>query len=140
MRRACRTVRLAPSRFTASSRRSSRVRIHHLAFRTGKLDELERFYRMALGLERRARTSRSVWLAAGHAVLMLEEKARGEPSIPRASLELVCFAVRSKKELEATRKRVCRHARIEAQTNYTFYFRDPDGRRVGVSRYPVRRR
>lgn len=113
------------------------MHIHHLAFRTRKLAELERFYRVALGLERRAKSPRSVWLAAGRAVIMLETKPRGEPDVPRESLELVCFGVRSKKELETTRRRVSRLAPIEGETDYTFYFRDPDGRRVGVSRYPL---
>ena len=58
------------------------MRIHHLAFRSGDIARLERFYVEVLGLAR-----------AGVAV--------------------------------------------EAATEFTLYVRDPDGRRVGLSSYPL---
>ena len=69
--------------------------------------------------------------ATGGTILMLERAAPSEPDAARGSLDLVCFAARSKAELAARRARV----RVEGETDYTFYFRDPDGRRVGFSRY-----
>lgn len=111
------------------------MRVHHVAFRTKKLARLARFYREVVGLRVVRETQRSVWLDAGGTIVMLERAARAEPRVPRASLELVCFAARSKKDLAARRAQVERHARVEGETDYTFYFRDPDGRRVGFSRY-----
>lgn len=109
------------------------MRVHHVAFRTKRLAALVRFYRDVVGLRVVRATERSVWLDAGGTILMLERAERGEPAIPRRTMELVCFSARSKAELAARRARV----RVEGETDYTFYFRDPDGRRVGFSRYRV---
>lgn len=73
----------------------------------------------------------SVWLDAGGAILMLERASGDEPSVPAGTLDLVAFAVEDK---EAWRGRVA----VEAETEHTLYFRDPDGRRVAVSSYVFR--
>jgi hypothetical protein len=78
---------------------------------------------------------RSVWLEAGATLLMLELADATEAPYPKGSYELVCFGARTRKELDGRRARVSRHVRIEGETDYTFYFRDPDGRRVGISCY-----
>ena len=103
-----------------------------MALRTANLAALERFYRDVLGFAvlRRDDTRGSVWLDAGGCVLMLERAETGEPPIPRTSMELVAFAVDDK---ETWRARVD----VEAETAHTLYFRDPDGRRVAVSSYPL---
>ena len=114
------------------------MRIHHVALRTVDLERLERFYAGVLGLRvvRRDYARGSVWLALGlgpdaaAAVLMLERAAPGEPPIPWGSKELVAFAV---DDLGPWRARVA----VEAETAHTLYFRDPDGRRVAVSTYPL---
>jgi catechol 2,3-dioxygenase-like lactoylglutathione lyase family enzyme len=110
------------------------VRIHHVALRTLDLERLERFYAGLLGMRvvRRDYARGSVWLAldAGAAVLMLERAAPGEPPIPWGTKELVAFAV---DDLAPWRTRVA----VEAETAHTLYFRDPDGRRVAVSTYPL---
>ena len=90
-----------------------------------------------MGLRVLSRTPpRSVWLAAGETVLMLERAEDGEPEIAPRSLELVAFAVseREKAALEGTLAE--RGVPVEARTDFTLYFRDPDGRRVGASTYP----
>jgi catechol 2,3-dioxygenase-like lactoylglutathione lyase family enzyme len=117
------------------------MHVHHLAFRTPKLLRLVRFYRDVVGL-RVVRTNklqrgriRSVWLKAGTTLLMLEAADAGEAPYPKGSYELVCFGARTKKEVEAARARMGRRVRVEGETDYTFYFRDPDGRRVGISCY-----
>jgi catechol 2,3-dioxygenase-like lactoylglutathione lyase family enzyme len=114
------------------------VRIHHVALRTPDVARLERFYAGALGLSvvRRDDARGSVWLALGPAadpggaVLMLERAEPGEPAVPAGSHELVAFAV---DDLAPWRSRVA----VEAETAHTLYFRDPDGRRVGLSTYPL---
>lgn len=111
------------------------MHVHHLAFRTPKLSRLVRFYRDVVGLAViRTNARRSVWLKAGTTILMLE--AADEAPYPKGSYELVCFGARTKREVDAHRKRMARRrVRIEGETDYTFYFRDPDGRRVGISCY-----
>jgi glyoxylase I family protein len=110
--------------------------IHHIAMRTRGLARLERFYVDVLGLPvvRRDIARGSVWLGAGHALLMLERSQSDEPRVPRRSAELVAFAVEN---TEPWRARLAKAGvEIEAETRYTLYFRDPDGRRIGVSAFP----
>jgi len=118
------------------------VRVHHLAFRTHRLRHVVRFYCTVLGLaivreQRLPRGKiRSVWLAADRTILMIEAAGADEPGIPPMSNELVAFGV-GKRDVASLRKRVARHrVRIEAETEHTVYFRDPDGRRVALTTYP----
>ena len=71
------------------------MRIHHIAMRTRQLARLEAFYTQVLGLGVVQRdTSRSVWLRAGDAILMLETAEANEPhAIAAGSMELVAFHV-----------------------------------------------
>lgn len=113
------------------------MRIHHIAFRTFDLPRLEAFYVGTLGfvVVRRSR-DRSVWLGAGEARVMLEQAEPGEPPSDPRSMELVAFSIAASDAclLEAALGRA--GVAIEARTPHTLYFRDPDGRRVGVSSYP----
>jgi len=112
------------------------MRVHHLAFRTRDLTKLERFYTDALGLSIARRDGeRSVWLRAGGTILMLEQAEEGEPDVLPASKELVAFGIeapdvgRWRRVLEAS------GIALEGETAFTLYFRDPDGRRIGLSHY-----
>lgn len=115
------------------------MKIHHLAFRTRDLDRLERFYADVLELRLLERKGdRAVWLAVGDAILMLERAEENEPLVPPGSMEFIAFDI-------APHARVGYLARlgeagvpIEAQTEHTLYFRDPDGRRIGLSHYSFR--
>ncbi len=104
--------------------------------RTADLPRLERFYAGTLGLKvlRRDEARGSVWLDAGGAVLMLERAAAGEPGVPPDSKELLAFALDDASSRAAWKSRVA----VEAETEHTLYFRDPDGRRVALSSYPAR--
>ena len=106
------------------------VKVHHIALRTNRRRALERFYGETLGLPTIQKTTRSTWLDAGGTIVMIEKRGRGEPAIPKGSLELLAFAV-TKRAHAALRKKLA----IEASTEFTSYFRDPDGRRVAVSHY-----
>ena len=109
------------------------MRIHHLALRTRDLEGLERFY-ARLGLKRaRVQPGYSVWLRAGDAMLMLELAEPAEPAPTPQSLQLLAFAVDDLAAVERTLAE--QGVRIEDRTEHTLYFRDPDGRRVGVSDY-----
>ena len=108
------------------------MRIHHLALRTHHLDALVRFYSdLGLGVFRE-QPGYSVWLRAGETVLMLEQAEPDEPTVV-PSRELIAFAVENLAAVEGLLR--ARGIAIEARTEHTLYFRDPDGRRLGVSDY-----
>ena len=111
------------------------MRIHHVAFRTRDLARLEAFYGK-LGFDVARRQEHSVWLRAGDAVLMLERAAESESTNGPTTRELVAFATTD--ALDTTKERL-RNAGIvvEAETKFTVYFRDPDGRRLGISRFDL---
>ena len=108
------------------------MRLHHLAMRTGNLPDLVRFYSERLGLRVLQRRDGSVWLDADGTILMLEARSEGEPSVPAGSMEMVAFAIRPEERPGWVTKL---GGLVEAQTEFTLYFRDPDGRRVGLSHY-----
>ena len=113
------------------------MRIHHLAFRTRDLAGLEAFY-LALGFESaRTQPGYSVWLRSGDAVLMLEQAEDAEPSPTPGSRELVAFRVSSAERERVRSVLATRGITLEDETEHTLYFRDPDGRRIGVSSYPL---
>jgi glyoxylase I family protein len=110
-------------------------RIHHLALRSDDPYRIEAFYVTVLGLpvRRRDPARGSVWLGSGEVVVMIERASPGEPGPPEGGLDLVAFGV---DDLEPWRARLAAAGvAIEGETAYTLYFRDPDGRRVGVSTY-----
>ncbi|MFH1808197.1 MAG: VOC family protein [Pseudomonadota bacterium] len=114
------------------------MRLHHIALRTHRVDEVVAFYRDLLALPVvRAQAGRSVWLGLETSVLMVENATADEPGIPPGSGELLAFAVdAATQERIELALRACAVA-IEDRTDFTVYFRDPDGRRVGVSTYPL---
>ena len=108
--------------------------LHHLALRSADLEKTAAFYRETLGLRVvRDNLPRSLWLGLGAgAVLMIEAREPGEPSIPAGSREL--FAVRVENERKAQiRALAVAEGFFDGETEHTVYLRDPDGRRVGVS-------
>jgi catechol 2,3-dioxygenase-like lactoylglutathione lyase family enzyme len=110
--------------------------LHHLALRTVDLERLLAFYATWLACPiARDQRPRAVWLSLGDAVmLMIEQAAPGEPSLPAGSLELVAFRVTADERC-ALRARLVAAGMLEAETAHTLYMRDPDGRRVGFSSY-----
>lgn len=124
------------------------MRIHHLAMRTRDVPRLEAFYAGVLGLKVLQKREGSVWLEAGEAILMLESADPGEPEIPANCKEFIAFRVDApsggeRGENEPNETSRWRNAieqsgcTIEAETQFTLYFRDPDGRRIGLSHYRV---
>jgi catechol 2,3-dioxygenase-like lactoylglutathione lyase family enzyme len=118
--------------------------VHHLALRTPDPSRLERFYAGFLGLRvaRRDAARGSVWLEAGMVVVMIEPAAENEPSPDRASQELLAFGIdagSAHPDLSSWRKRLAEaNVAIEAETPFTLYFRDPEGRRLALSAYVFR--
>src|SRR5436305_1237891 len=111
------------------------MRVHHIAFRTRDLERLERFYVDVLALAITRKTDRSVWLEAGGCVVMLERAADDEPTISPGTMEMIAFDVEKEARVGWLRRLAENGIAIEAQTDHTLYFRDPDGRRIGLSHY-----
>jgi catechol 2,3-dioxygenase-like lactoylglutathione lyase family enzyme len=113
-------------------------RLHHLALRTRDLPGLARFYAQWFGLPvLRDLSPRALWLGLGpEAVLMLEAATPDEPQVPAGSLEFLALHA-TPDERVSLREKLVQQGRLEAETAHTLYFRDPDGRRVGVSSYPL---
>jgi glyoxylase I family protein len=116
--------------------------IHHLAFRTHNIERLERFYRDVVGLALLKKDSKSTWLRLGFGtgntgILMLESRSQTEPEIPPQAMDLTCFAIAPEKAEEIRARLSKFNVPIEGSTPHSLYFRDPDGRRLGVSSYPA---
>jgi glyoxylase I family protein len=112
--------------------------LHHVALRCRDVEKTARFYEQMLGLElvRDARP-RALWLGlGGGAVLMVEAREPGEPAIAAGSRELLALRV-SPDRKTAIRTRAVTLGVFDGETQHTVYFRDPDGRRVGVSTFPL---
>jgi glyoxylase I family protein len=112
--------------------------IHHIALRVADVERSRAFYSGLLGLRELRRFEeepeglRSVWLAAGPAVVMLEKRLKGAGS-DAGSGHVLALAVDSLREWEE-RLRAAGIA-VDDRTAYTLYLRDPDGHRVGLSVY-----
>jgi catechol 2,3-dioxygenase-like lactoylglutathione lyase family enzyme len=112
--------------------------VHHLAFRTPDLDALAAFYGewLCAAVVRDDRP-RALWLELGPgAVLMLELAAAAEPAPDPRSLELTAFRIEAAGR-PALRARLIAAGLLEAETEHTLYLRDPDGRRIAFSSYPL---
>ena len=68
---------------------------------------------------------------------MIEKADHNEPLVVQGSRALLALRVDNTEQV-AVLERLARHGGvIEASTAYTHYFRDPDGRRVAISIYPL---
>ncbi len=120
-------------------------RLHHLALGVSDLSRVAAFYREELGLEEVARhadtsgTLRSIWLALGDGVLMLE-RTEAPPlhveGIGRGPF-LLALAVTSDERAALEATLAARGHAIESRTAHTSYLRDPEGNRVALSDYPL---
>ena len=119
--------------------------LHHLALGARNVERLAAFYSMAFGLREvsRQRDSegdlRSVWLALESAVLMIERTIQRRAAMQGvdAGLFLIAFRI-DRSERADFESRLAAHAcPVEATTEHTSYFRDPEGNRFAVSTYPL---
>jgi glyoxylase I family protein len=123
------------------------ARIHHVALRVADPERALRFYSGVLGLDEARRFDeggrvRSIWLAVGDAVLMLEREIKGSSAAARkgagaeaGSGHVLVFAV---SDLAAWESRLAAAGvAIADRTASTLYVFDPDGHRVGLSVFPL---
>lgn len=119
-------------------------RLHHIALGARDVDKLATFYAVAFELTERVRhyyddgQLRSVWLEMGDTILMVEHTYQTKRRVEGvgAGPFLLAFAVADAHELSALERRVERlGAEIEDRTDFSSYFRDPEGNRVAASHY-----
>lgn len=111
--------------------------IHHLALRTHRVEALAQFYCDVLDLRVARRTERSVWLALEGAVLMIERAEEDEALTTPGTLELLAMRVDPTGRDQVEARLVALGVEVEARTEHTSYFRDPEGRRLAVSTHPL---
>ncbi len=119
--------------------------IHHLAILVADLAGAEAFYCGVLGfrIERRWAekdgTTRSIWLKVGNDALLMLEKA--EPKAARRAeggggWHMLAFTIDATDRARLEAKLAKRGIAIEGRTDYTLYFRDPEGNRLALSHWP----
>lgn len=108
--------------------------LHHVALRVADCERSAAFYSGLLGLLEVRRSGSAVWLRLGGGILMLEQRLRGAG--PEAgSGHLLALAV---DDLPAWEARLAQAGvAIVDRTEHTLYVQDPDGHRVGLSRFPL---
>ena len=119
---------------------SSLPSLHHLALGADDVESLAAFYRDVVGLPETTRhhyedgSLRSIWLAVGDGVLMVEPAEQGRRDVPHHSGGLFLMAFKMSPE---QRKAVEDKLEAESQTEHTRYFRDPEGNRFAISDFPL---
>jgi catechol 2,3-dioxygenase-like lactoylglutathione lyase family enzyme len=113
------------------------MQIHHLAFRSHQLNSTIAFYRDVLGLKSIKTTpGYSIWFELGESILMIERAAPEEPAAALSGERLLALQV-TPAELDSLTGRLIKHGYPElSRSEYTRYFRDPEGRKLGFSTYP----
>ena len=112
---------------------------HHVALRVRDVERALRFYSGLLGLPQLRRREadgriQAAWLDLDPGILMLERKLRGKGG--RGSGHLLALSIR---DLAVWTRRLTRAGiPIPDRTEATLYIQDPDGHRVGLSRFPLR--
>jgi glyoxylase I family protein len=122
-------------------------RVHHLAIKARNVERVAAFYREVLRLDERMRHHddhgvRSIWLACGETILMIERSETGATdrktsfSEDPPGLHLLALHIRAQ-DAAAWRAHLERAGHpIERATPYTIYALDPEGNRIGLSSYP----
>lgn len=121
------------------------VRLHHIALGARQVEEVAAFYRRAFELKESARhhyedgALRSIWLDLSPGVLMVEHTPRMRELVEGvdAGAFLIAFAIQPEERASVEARLQELGARIEAQSAYTLYARDPEGNRVALSHYPL---
>ncbi len=119
--------------------------LHHIALGARDVELVADFYARAFALSERARHHyddgrlRSVWLDLGGTILMVEHTDDPPRHVEGvgAGPFLLAFSTSGPDERAAVEARLEQMgAPVEAGTDFTSYFRDPEGNRVAVSHYP----
>jgi len=123
---------------------SGSLRLHHVALGARDVAAVARFYQDVLGLPESARhltedgELRSVWLDLSGALLMIERTLDPTRRVEGvgAGPFLLAFRVSPDARAAFEQRVVAAGATIESRSDFSSYFRDPEGNRVAVSHYP----
>ena len=125
-----------------------KLALHHLAIKVIDLEACEKFYSQVLGLKPSKfpydenGPTRSVWLQSEEVILMLEQVGKGSKPTSKSSasvkpgLHLIAFAIGRFERNQWKERLTMNGVSIEAESDFTIYFRDPEGNRVALSHYP----
>jgi catechol 2,3-dioxygenase-like lactoylglutathione lyase family enzyme len=124
------------------------AQLHHLALGARDVASLAEFYRDVLGLPEVVRHAgpadgslRSVWLDLGGGVVLMIEKTERESRAVVAGCDagvfLLALGVEAGSLDRWTEKLEGRGIDEEQQTDFTRYFRDPEGNRFALSHYQL---
>jgi hypothetical protein len=120
------------------------MRVHHVAIQVRDLERARAFYVGALGLLEVRRQPHSIWVDADGVILMLESCfGPEEPDAwksDRAGLHLLALAMAPGDRVSWKARLAAAGVVIEAESDFSVYFRDPDGTRLAVSSYPEKSR
>lgn len=119
-------------------------KLHHLALGACDVERVAAFYRDRLGLREVRRHHepggqlRSIWLDLGGPVLMIEHTTAPAPRLPGVGAGAFFLALGAEPAERAELEGLLAASGfpVEARTEYTIYFRDPEGNRVALSSYP----
>lgn len=121
---------------------------HHLAIQVHDVERCAAFYRDVLGLDERVRhqhpdgSLRSIWLSlpGQDGFIALEQTAAEATATPfrhpYVGLHLLALRI-AREERKALLEELSRRGiPVEHETRWTFYIRDPEGNRIGLSHHP----
>tara|TARA_B100000676_G_C17490207_1_gene537870 strand:- start:43 stop:441 length:399 start_codon:yes stop_codon:yes gene_type:complete len=121
--------------------------LNHIAIKTNGVDRLSKFYSEVLGLtfvkqHRDDKGLRSIWLRLGSGLLMLERSEHGGSRSQEANfkedptgIHLIALSVEKSKKEDWRARLEQNKVSIEFESEYTIYFFDPDGNRIGLSSF-----
>ena len=121
--------------------------LHHLALGARNVENIANFYHNFFGLEKikthkdEQGLLRSIWLDMGPGILMIEKSEHPDSNLASMQLGkgpfLLAFRIQDKEKEAFLTKLRDEGLKIEGQTNFTIYFRDPEDNRVAISWYEL---
>jgi glyoxylase I family protein len=116
------------------------MNVHHIAIQIANNTETINFYTQTLGFRITRQQAHSIWLDAHGTILMLEFCTTPQTQLawksPVAGLHLLAFAIGAEERAFWRSRLQQAQVPIESETEYTLYFRDPEGNRLALSHYP----
>jgi catechol 2,3-dioxygenase-like lactoylglutathione lyase family enzyme len=120
---------------------------HHLAIQVHDLERVAAFYRDVLGMQEQVRhrrddgSLRSIWLALPDSGFLALEATEAEPASTafrdgRPGHHLLALRIGRSDRVSWLQHLKARHVEVVHQTRWTFYVRDPEGNRIGLSHHP----